>query len=81
MREPHDIEKRIAAHKAVITIIKEQMEYYIYRLKYHSIEYHERKQLEYTLEVLKDTVIVNEDMIKALEEQLDFALDKEVRGW
>ena len=81
MREPHDIEKRITAHNEVIKIIKEQMRWYEYRIKYHPLETWERKQVEYTLEVLKDTVIVNEVMVDHLKKDLDKALDKETRGW
>ena len=81
MREPHDIEKRITAYKNVITIIKEQTEWYKYRLKNHPLESFERERVYLTLEILQDTISMNETMIEHLKDDLDKALDKEVRGW
>ena len=81
MREPHEIEKRIIAYKNVITIIKEQMEWYEYRLKNHPLEPYERERVYLTIEILQDTVSMNEVMIDHLKDDLDKSLDKEVRGW
>ena len=81
MREPYDIEIRIKAYENVIEIIKETIDYYEYRLKYHNLEGQERKQVEHTLDILKMDVSVNEAMIISLKYDLDKALDKEVRGW
>ena len=81
MREPHDIEIRIKAYENVIAIIKEQMAWYEYRLNNHPLESQERKQVESTLQILMEDVIVNEAMILSLKDDLDKALDKEVRGW
>ena len=81
MREPHDIEIRITAYNHVIEIIKENIDYYEYRLKYHNLEGQEKKQVEHTIDILKTDVSVNEAMILSLKDDLDKALDKEVRGW
>ena len=82
MREPHEIENRIAAYEAVVLIIKEQMEFYEYRIKYHHhLKPYEIKQIEYTLEILGNNIDWNYATIDALKDDLDEALDKEVRGW
>jgi len=81
MQEPHEIEIRIRAYRDVITILKETVDYYEYRLKSHHLDSQDRKQVEYTIQVLRDDVTVNEAMILNLEDDLDRAIDREVRGW
>ena len=90
MREPHEIEERISAHLRVIAVIAEGLHDYELMLEEHlriplermtDFDHQRIRQIKLTMEILYKNGDWNEDMILSLKDDLDKALDKEVRGW
>ena len=90
MREPHEIEERISAHLRVIAVIAEGLHDYELMLEEHlripieemtDFDHQRIRQIKLTMEILYKNGDWNEAMILSLKDDLDKALDKEVRGW
>ena len=90
MREPHEIEERISAHLRVIAVIAEGLHDYELMLEEHlriplermtDFDHQRIRQIKLTMEILYKNGDWNEAMIISLKDDLDKALDKEVRGW
>ena len=91
MQEPHQIQERINAHRAVVALIEEQLQEFESMLEHlytkpkanglNTIHPQRVGMIMVTMETLHANKYWNEDMIFELDKQYNEALDKETRGW